>query len=202
MSIQDSTPETSRSLARTTTGIISNRRPVAGTPADTSGASTPTLPLKEGDQPRLSLIAAAKREAARSGLYSRFFRGPVLGPDSDEATNIVRADVMVSKMRESVEPGPSKKRRKLDQDRDEKGQEEWGAKEAKAARKAERATRRARKTKRAERRLKKEDEHERLAQEVQTEEVEEEAVETGMKEENQVRSKRLVLSNSVISDPL
>ncbi len=36
--------------------------------------------------PRLSLVALAKREAARRGLYSRFFRGPVLGPDVQSET--------------------------------------------------------------------------------------------------------------------
>jgi len=30
---------------------------------------------------RLSLIAAAKRDAAKRSLYSRFFRGPTLGPE-------------------------------------------------------------------------------------------------------------------------
>jgi nucleolar protein TMA23 len=29
-------------------------------------------------------MALAKRESARRGLYSRFFRGPVLGPDTEE----------------------------------------------------------------------------------------------------------------------
>jgi len=29
-------------------------------------------------------MALAKRESARRGLYSRFFRGPVLGPDAEE----------------------------------------------------------------------------------------------------------------------
>ncbi|PPQ76623.1 hypothetical protein CVT24_011327, partial [Panaeolus cyanescens] len=50
-------------LKRTSTGIISNRRPVTGTPAD-SGTNTPE-PTLESQQPRLSLMAAAKREAAK-----------------------------------------------------------------------------------------------------------------------------------------
>jgi hypothetical protein len=61
-------------IKRTTTGILSNRRPVSGTAA-CSGTSTP-----DSETPRLSLIANAKREAAKRGLYSRFFRGPILGP--------------------------------------------------------------------------------------------------------------------------
>ncbi|KAF8555703.1 hypothetical protein OG21DRAFT_1496065 [Imleria badia] len=68
-------------LRRTTTGIISNRRPVSGTPVSTSGSATPSL---DADV-RLSLLATAKREAAKRGLYARFFRGPVLGPDDPSA---------------------------------------------------------------------------------------------------------------------
>jgi hypothetical protein len=46
--------------------------------ATTSGTSTDT-----GDPaPRSSLLSIAKRETARRVLYARFFRGPVLGPDS------------------------------------------------------------------------------------------------------------------------
>ncbi|KIJ17752.1 hypothetical protein PAXINDRAFT_175542 [Paxillus involutus ATCC 200175] len=74
----------SLSLKRTTTGIISNRPPVSGTPATASGTATPDSDVSgAGTLTRLSLIATAKREAARRGLYSRFFRGPVLGPDDD-----------------------------------------------------------------------------------------------------------------------
>ncbi|KAJ8595267.1 hypothetical protein M405DRAFT_381512 [Rhizopogon salebrosus TDB-379] len=62
-------------LKRTATGIISNRRPVSGTPA--SGTSTPDSDA----YPHASVISIAKREAARKGLYSRFFRGPILAPD-------------------------------------------------------------------------------------------------------------------------
>ncbi|KAI0320541.1 hypothetical protein OF83DRAFT_1052928, partial [Amylostereum chailletii] len=61
-------------LNRTSTGILSNRRPLEGTPA-TSGSSTPTLDPSNSNAPRLSLIATAKKEAAKRGLYSRFFKG-------------------------------------------------------------------------------------------------------------------------------
>lgn len=64
---------------RTSTGILSNRRPTSGTAAD-SGTTTP-----ESDTPRLSLLAHAKREAAKRGLYSKFFRGPILGPHEAES---------------------------------------------------------------------------------------------------------------------
>jgi hypothetical protein len=66
------------SLHRTATGILSNRRPVSGTPAS-SGAATPT----DQAATRLGLIATAKRESARKRLYAGFFRGPVLGPEID-----------------------------------------------------------------------------------------------------------------------
>ncbi|KAH0832045.1 ATP synthase regulation protein NCA2-domain-containing protein [Lanmaoa asiatica] len=70
-------------LRRTTTGIISSRRPISGTPASTSGSTTPN----PGTPGRPSLLATAKREAAKRGLYSMFFRGPVLGPDDDPRVN-------------------------------------------------------------------------------------------------------------------
>jgi hypothetical protein len=76
-------PSSSLDFKRTSTGILSNRRPISGTQASasssTSGTSTPDA---SSQLPRLSLMAAAKREAAKRGLYSRFFRGPVLGPET------------------------------------------------------------------------------------------------------------------------
>ena len=77
---QEASSETSSAITfkRTATGILSNRRPVSGTAAD-SGATTP-----ESDTPRPSLFTNAKREAAKRGLYSKFFRGPVLGPHEGE----------------------------------------------------------------------------------------------------------------------
>ena len=76
----------------TSTGILSNRRPPSGISAD-SGATTPT---HEGT-PAVNLMVLAKREAARKGLYARFFRGPVIGPDSNEtvlaATEVKVVDV-------------------------------------------------------------------------------------------------------------
>lgn len=62
-------------LDRTSTGIISNKPRKVGLLAFTSAASEAT---------GLSVMALAKRESARRGLYSRFFRGPVLGPDTEE----------------------------------------------------------------------------------------------------------------------
>ncbi|KAG6918776.1 hypothetical protein DXG01_011967 [Tephrocybe rancida] len=71
-------------IKRTTTGIISNRRPVIGISATTSGTNTPDV---SDDNPRLTLLSIAKRDAAHSSLYARFFRGPVLGPDDDLPTS-------------------------------------------------------------------------------------------------------------------
>ncbi|KAF8527451.1 hypothetical protein BU17DRAFT_61596 [Hysterangium stoloniferum] len=77
----DSSSQTT--LLRTTTGILSNRRPVSLTPG-TSGTATPTEqePLYA---PRLSLMAIAKRDTARKRLYASFFRGPVLDPEIDSS---------------------------------------------------------------------------------------------------------------------
>ncbi|CDO71698.1 hypothetical protein BN946_scf184915.g42 [Trametes cinnabarina] len=70
-------------LKRTATGIISNRRPLAGTPV-LSGATTPSDPQASSCSsavPQLSLMAAAKQQAARRMLYSMFYRGPVLASE-------------------------------------------------------------------------------------------------------------------------
>ncbi|KAF8442936.1 hypothetical protein L210DRAFT_960750 [Boletus edulis BED1] len=91
---QNHTDDPPTPLARTTTGILSNRRPVSGTPASTSGITTPRPDTDAdrdvpdaGAEGRLSLLATAKREAAKRGLYARFFRGAVLGPDDDSCAS-------------------------------------------------------------------------------------------------------------------
>ncbi|KAI0352641.1 hypothetical protein OH77DRAFT_1428362 [Trametes cingulata] len=75
-------------LKRTATGIISNRRPLSGTPA-LSGATTPSdsqAGSSSGDAtPQLGLMAAAKQQAARRMLYAMFYRGPVLATDEEES---------------------------------------------------------------------------------------------------------------------
>jgi hypothetical protein len=75
-------------LRQTSTGILSNRPPIVGTSCVSSGTTTPTT-SDSSSAPRLSLLALAKRETARRGLYSRFFRGPILGPD-DVQSEIVK----------------------------------------------------------------------------------------------------------------
>ncbi|KAF8339970.1 uncharacterized protein EI90DRAFT_2907160 [Cantharellus anzutake] len=61
---------------RTSTGIISNRRPI-------NGASVPT---STSSSVNLSAIAAAKHESARRQLYSLFVRGPVIGATDPSST--------------------------------------------------------------------------------------------------------------------
>ena len=57
---------------------------MCGTPY-TSGTTTPDTVHAPS---RLSLLATAKRDAAKKSLYARFFRGPVLGPEVEvDGTN-------------------------------------------------------------------------------------------------------------------
>ncbi|KIM66857.1 hypothetical protein SCLCIDRAFT_7756 [Scleroderma citrinum Foug A] len=120
-------------LKRTSTGIISNRRPTSGTPV--SGSPDPTT------SSQLSLIAAAKREAVKRGLYSRFFRGPVLGPDVDSSTSVTPTG--------SSSPAPEsssqevKKKRRKSKDGDETKEERRERKRLKRERKAAKALEKA-----------------------------------------------------------
>ncbi|KAF5311682.1 hypothetical protein D9611_009436 [Ephemerocybe angulata] len=74
-------------LNLTTTGILSNRRPPTGRPIDSSATSPSRScsPDPSSSTSRLTLLATAKRESAKRGLYARFFRGPVLGPEATES---------------------------------------------------------------------------------------------------------------------
>jgi len=113
---------------------LSNRRPVEGTPA-TSGSTTPNA---DHGLERPNLISTAKRDAAKRGLYSRFFRGPVLGPESiteeeqrltslltqtpggdDVINNLVAKNIPEPMMMEVKVIGRSMKRRELKKDSDE-----------------------------------------------------------------------------------
>jgi len=69
-------------LDRISTGILSNKPQKAGL----SALGTPVALQSKG----VSIMTLAKREAARRGLYSRFFRGPVLGPDTEVVDSIDR----------------------------------------------------------------------------------------------------------------
>ncbi|KAF8229698.1 hypothetical protein L208DRAFT_156446 [Tricholoma matsutake] len=144
-------------LKRTATGILSNRRPVTGTPANTSGTNTPDT----SDQaPRSTLLSIAKREAAKHGLYARFFRGPVLGPESYDqndtdlsntgetldvgaqaGVDVGSADWKSAKKRTSGEDNHDEKRRRKKQKREsrEKRKEEQKATKESARKGTEKA---------------------------------------------------------------
>lgn len=139
---------TSAPLRRTTTGIISNRRPVSGTPASTSGSTTPSLHVDA--TARLSLLATAKREAAKRGLYARFFRGPVLGPDDSPSPShsVPSSSATSTPVPEHVEDtvGETKRSKKRkSEDRTETKEERRERKRVKKERKAARAAKRAEK---------------------------------------------------------
>jgi len=116
-----STRASTLELRRTSTGILSNRPHIDGTPVS-SGTTTPTPSLDDtasASAPRLSLLALAKREAARRGLYARFYRGPILGPD-DVQSEVVRTEPTATPQMPShhehdddTEKG-SRKKRKVD----------------------------------------------------------------------------------------
>ncbi|EKM79463.1 hypothetical protein AGABI1DRAFT_128615 [Agaricus bisporus var. burnettii JB137-S8] len=86
------------SLELTTTGIISNKPPKLGLSATATATTTSSSSNSGINTPAITttiipnslassssnLLVAAKKESAKRILYSRFFRGPVLGPDSDE----------------------------------------------------------------------------------------------------------------------
>ncbi|KAI9510602.1 hypothetical protein F5148DRAFT_970012, partial [Russula earlei] len=109
-------------LRQTSTGILSNRPPIIGSPVS-SGATTPT-PCSDAtpgssSAPRPSLLALAKREAARRALYSRFFRGPILGPDDVQSEMVkmeLTATPQISSRRHhhDVIEGSSETRRNVD----------------------------------------------------------------------------------------
>ncbi|KAF8895364.1 hypothetical protein BD779DRAFT_1499060 [Infundibulicybe gibba] len=84
---------------------------MTGTLATPSGSATPDEQNEAGFS-RLSLLATAKREAARRRLYASFFRGPVLGPDVVEES---KCDAICDETVDAVPPQadkqPKKKRR-------------------------------------------------------------------------------------------
>ncbi|EJD45661.1 hypothetical protein AURDEDRAFT_184598 [Auricularia subglabra TFB-10046 SS5] len=74
-------------IARTKTGIISNRRPTSTctTPGDATPdlVSDATTSSSSSAGSQLSIMAQAKREAAKRALYARFYRGPVIKSEVD-----------------------------------------------------------------------------------------------------------------------
>ncbi|KAH9080621.1 hypothetical protein EDB83DRAFT_2340518 [Lactarius deliciosus] len=98
-------------LRQTSTGILSNLPPVVGTPISSDDITPDTA--SGSSTPRLSIMALAKREAARRGLYSRFFRGPVLGPDVQSETVETEATaVSQTRVDDSARAGPEKRSKK------------------------------------------------------------------------------------------
>jgi len=83
------------SFAKTRTGIISNRRPIVGSPVD-SGCTTPSTSSSGTNTPRMSVMAAAKQEAARRVLYSMFYRGPVM--KSEDQVLLVEEEIIVKEV--------------------------------------------------------------------------------------------------------
>ncbi|KAI0670938.1 hypothetical protein C8Q78DRAFT_974032 [Trametes maxima] len=116
-------------LKRTATGIISNRRPLSGTPA-LSGATTPADSSSSSGSsfPQLSLMATAKQQAARRMLYASFYRGPVVsGEDLDEAeesSTSPEAGPSTTIPSTSLEKEPTKGRKKRKADDDEDGEKQ------------------------------------------------------------------------------
>jgi len=98
-------------LKLTSTGILSNRRPVTGVSASTSGVSTPT------DSHRPNLLFTAKREAAKATLYARFHQGTTLAADEEfeETTNTQAQQTAEFDPDDASQPSKKpKKRRKTD----------------------------------------------------------------------------------------
>ncbi|KAK7056910.1 hypothetical protein VNI00_002628 [Paramarasmius palmivorus] len=144
-------------LKRTTTGILCNRRPVDVTPATTSGTSTPDIVLP--DAPKFSLVALAKREAAKQNLYSRFYRGPIIGPDDEppreqnppttQQPNAQSVNISDSPATEGT-PKKKKKRKAEELEKEERRERKRMKKEAKEAKERERERKKQKKLKKAE----------------------------------------------------
>ncbi|EKM79462.1 hypothetical protein AGABI1DRAFT_128614 [Agaricus bisporus var. burnettii JB137-S8] len=97
------------SLELTTTGILSNKPPKLGLSATATATTTSSSSNSGINTPAITttiipnslassssnLLVAAKKESAKRILYSRFFRGPVLGPDSDEIIKTRTGDLRV-----------------------------------------------------------------------------------------------------------
>ncbi|KAF7985583.1 hypothetical protein HWV62_3869 [Athelia sp. TMB] len=129
-------------LKRTSTGILSNRRPTTGRVLD-SGATTP-----EVEAPRFSLLSNAKREAAKRGLYSRFFRGPILGPAGDEFERQSRPNTKPASERNSAASGSAVKSKGSEEDSEQRKERKRLRKERKEAKLLRKEARRVRKAQR------------------------------------------------------
>ena len=157
------TPQPSGSstpIDRTSTGIISNKPQKVGL----SVLETCTTSKSTG----MSVLSLTKRESARRDLYSRFFRGPILGPDTEEPqvlemarrsspsrseSNNPKCSVSIAELRK----GEKRKSR-------EEGEEEIGLAQKKRKSKEGNETKEERKERRRLKRVKKEEKKRRVSE--------------------------------------
>jgi hypothetical protein len=100
-------------------------------------------------------MALAKREAARRGLYSRFFRGPVLTSDTEAGEKLVVGEPSPERNIPITEMRKGKKRKER-----EEGEKEGRMTQRKRKSKREDETKDEKKARRLERLMKKADERE------------------------------------------
>ncbi|KAI0731925.1 hypothetical protein C8Q72DRAFT_182455 [Fomitopsis betulina] len=112
----DAAPAPTLELKRTKTGMISHRQHKTGTSA-LSGAGTPDSPASGSVTPRLSVMAAAKQEAAKRMLYANFFRGPVLGPMAPDGSSSSKSPEAI------IEAAPDPEAKESDSASKKKGKE-------------------------------------------------------------------------------
>lgn len=127
------------------------------TPPSSTGSSTPNANSRSADTPgatvaptvrKLSLLAAAKKETARRGLYSRFSRGTTL---SKEPTPVPETEVQFTVASTSSEPQVAASIASSSNSTDKKGKGK-AVSETKGEKRARRAAKQARKEVKARRR--------------------------------------------------
>jgi nucleolar protein TMA23 len=138
-------------LRQTSTGILSNLPPVVGTPifSDDITPAACSEAASGSSTPRLSLMALAKREAARRGLYSKFFRGPILGPEVHSETVETEATAVSQTVGEDIRVGTEKRSKNNDLSRDASTEDSnnEAKKQEKLRKKAEKAAKKLRRRK-------------------------------------------------------
>jgi hypothetical protein len=138
-------------LRQTSTGILSNLPPVVGTPifSDDITPASCSEAASGSSTPRLSLMALAKREAARRGLYSKFFRGPILGPEVHSETVETEATAVSQTVGEDIRVGTEKRSKNNDLSRDASTEDSnnEAKKQEKLRKKAEKAAKKLRRRK-------------------------------------------------------
>jgi nucleolar protein TMA23 len=94
-------------------------------------------------------MALAKREAARRGLYSKFFRGPILGPEVHSETVETEATAVSQTVGEDIRVGTEKRSKNNDLSRDASTEDSnnEAKKQEKLRKKAEKAAKKLRRRK-------------------------------------------------------